>query len=55
MDNHNLILVDKYKKAISMINPVQESFMDSKYRVAQFDTFLGTNENIFQVRLQREN
>ncbi len=49
-NNRNVILLDINGKPVTFLNPVRESFVATKYRIAQYDTFRDESKRKYLAR-----
>lgn len=49
-NNKNVILLDIHGKPVTYLNPVRESYVATKYRIAQYDTFRDESKRKYLAR-----
>ena len=49
-NNRNIILLDNHGKPVTYLNPVRESFVATKYRIGQYDTFRDESKRKYLAR-----
>lgn len=49
-NNRNVILLDIHGKPVTYLNPVRESFVATKYRIGQYDTFRDESKRKYLAR-----
>ncbi|MEX2193163.1 MAG: CRISPR-associated endonuclease Cas1 [Nitrosarchaeum sp.] len=49
-NNRNVILLDNHGKPVTYLNPVRESFVATKYRIGQYDTFRDKSKREYLAR-----
>ncbi len=49
-NNRNVILLDNHGKPVTFLNPVRESFVATKYRIGQYDTFRDESKRKYLAR-----
>lgn len=49
-NNRNVILLDNHGKPVTFLNPVRESFVATKYKIGQYDTFRDESKRKYLAR-----